>query len=139
VGSSKTYIEIHKKQFDMSVITLLERAQRINNAMPARMAQRPQVSETVIPEKEFITVKQGEVSAIAREKYNLILANINRNILLSDIPAYAQSLLPQGVLLVSGFYLEDLPAIQECSQAAGLRYISHIERNNWVSAKFQRI
>ena len=40
----------------MSVITLLEKAQRINNAMPARMAQRPQVSETVIPEKEFITV-----------------------------------------------------------------------------------
>ena len=88
---------------------------------------------------DFITVKQGEVSAIAGEKYNLILANINRNILLSDIPAYAQSLLPQGVLLVSGFYLEDLPAIQECSQAAGLHYISHIERNNWVSAKFQRI
>ena len=47
---------------------------------------------------DFITVKQGEVSAIAGEKYNLILANINRNILLSDIPAYAQSLLPQGVL-----------------------------------------
>lgn len=88
---------------------------------------------------DFITVKQGEVSVIAGEKYNLILANINRNILLSDIPAYAQSLLPQGVLLVSGFYLEDLTAIQECSQAAGLHYISHIERNNWVSAKFQRI
>ena len=49
----------------MSVITLLEKAQRINNAMPARMAQRPQVSETVIPEKEFITVKQ------AKEKFKI--------------------------------------------------------------------
>jgi ribosomal protein L11 methyltransferase (prmA) len=85
----------------------------------------------------FITIKEGEVSLIAGEQYNLILANINRNILLSDIPAYAQALLPEGLLLVSGFYIEDLPAIQECAEAVGLHYISHIERNRWVSAKFQ--
>ena len=85
----------------------------------------------------FITIKEGEVSLIAGEQYNLILANINRNILLSDIPAYAQALLPEGLLLVSGFYIEDLPAIQECAEAVDLHYISHIERNRWVSAKFQ--
>ena len=55
----------------MSVITLLEKAQRINNAMPARMAQRPQVSETVIPEKEFITVKQ------AKEKFKIPIFTIS--------------------------------------------------------------
>ena len=87
----------------------------------------------------FIIIKEGDVSLIAGEQYNLILANINRNILLSDIPAYAQALLPEGLLLVSGFYIEDLPAIQECAEAVGLRYISHIERNRWVSAKFQRL
>ena len=87
----------------------------------------------------FITIKEGDVSLIAGEQYNLILANINRNILLSDIPAYTQALLPQGLLLVSGFYEEDLPAIKEKSQEVGLTYISHIERNRWVSAKFQRL
>ena len=86
----------------------------------------------------FIIVKEGDASAIAGEKYNLILANINRNILLSDIPAYAQDLLPEGILLVSGFYLEDLPAIQERCREVGLTFVSYIERNNWVSAKFQR-
>ena len=85
----------------------------------------------------FIIIKEGDVSLIAGEQYNLILANINRNILLSDIPAYAQALLPEGLLLVSGFYIEDLPVIQECAEAVGLRYISYIERNRWVSAKFQ--
>ena len=87
----------------------------------------------------FITIKEGDVSLIAREQYNLILANINRNILLSDIPAYTQALLPQGLLLVSGFYEEDLPAIKEKCQEVGLTYLSHIERNRWVSAKFQRL
>ena len=87
----------------------------------------------------FITIKEGDVSLIAGEHYNLILANINRNILLSDIPAYAQTLLPKGLLLVSGFYEEDLAAIKEKCQEVGLTYISHIERNRWVSAKFQRL
>ena len=87
----------------------------------------------------FITIKEGDVSLIAGEQYNLILANINRNILLSDIPAYTQALLPQGLLLVSGFYVEDLPAIKEKCQQVGLTYLSHIERNRWVSAKFQRL
>ena len=87
----------------------------------------------------FITIKEGDVSLIAGEQYNLILANINRNILLSDIPAYTQALLPQGLLLVSGFYEEDLPAIKEKCQEEGLTYLSHIERNRWVSAKFQRL
>jgi ribosomal protein L11 methyltransferase (prmA) len=87
----------------------------------------------------FITIKEGDVSLIAGEQYNLILANINRNILLSDIPAYTQALLPQGLLLVSGFYEEDLPAIKEKCQEVGLTYLSHIERNRWVSAKFQRL
>ncbi len=87
----------------------------------------------------FITIKEGDVSLITGEQYNLILANINRNILLSDIPAYAQTLLPQGLLLVSGFYVEDLPAIKEKCQEVGLTYLSHIERNRWVSAKFQRL
>ena len=87
----------------------------------------------------FITIKEGDVSLITGEQYNLILANINRNILLSDIPAYTQALLPQGLLLVSGFYVEDLPAIKEKCQEVGLTYLSHIERNRWVSAKFQRL
>ena len=87
----------------------------------------------------FITIKEGDVSLIAGEQYNLILANINRNILLSDIPAYTQALLPQGLLLVSGFYEEDLPTIKEKCQEVGLTYLSHIERNRWVSAKFQRL
>ena len=87
----------------------------------------------------FITIKEGDVSLIAGEQYNLILANINRNILLSDIPAYTQALLPQGLLLVSGFYEEDLPAIKEKCQEVRLTYLSHIERNRWVSAKFQRL
>jgi len=45
---------------------------------------------------------------------------------------------PAGLLLVRGFYIEDLPVIKEKCQEVGLSFLSHIERNHWVSAKFQQ-
>ncbi len=86
----------------------------------------------------FIKVMEGNISTIIGEQFQLILANINRNILLSDIPAYAKALSPAGLFLVSGFYIEDLPVIKEKCQEVGLSFLSHIERNHWVSAKFQQ-
>ena len=65
-------------------------------------------------------------------KFDYIFANINRNILLNDNPAYCRALKPDGELLMSGFYKEDIPAIEvECKQN-GLAILSYKEQNNWV-------
>jgi ribosomal protein L11 methyltransferase len=85
-----------------------------------------------------VTVIQGEVDAIPVREYDLILANINRNVLLNDIPGYARRLAANGVLLVSGFYQEDLDLIREVAVKSGLHYLSHTSDNNWVGAKFVR-
>ncbi|MER2998118.1 50S ribosomal protein L11 methyltransferase [Pontibacter populi] len=85
-----------------------------------------------------IDVRLGGAETIeGDEPYDIILANINRNVLLEDMPAYVAVLKPQGYLLLSGFYTEDLPMLQERATELGLTYLSHRVKNNWVSAIFK--
>ncbi len=85
-----------------------------------------------------VMVIQGEVSSIPSPGYDLIIANINRNVLLNDIPAYAGFLNRKGTLLVSGFYEHDLDQIRQVADQAGLLYVGHKTANQWVGAKFVR-
>src|SRR5690606_39241473 len=62
---------------------------------------------------KHITVYEGDVSLIRDRKYDVIIANINRNILLEDIPHYSKSLNKDGVLLLSGFYKDDILSISK--------------------------
>lgn len=83
-----------------------------------------------------VIVIQGEAGAIPGPDYDLIIANINRNVLLRDIPVYAAYLKEHGVLLMSGFYEQDLDQITVASEQSGLQYVSHQSDNKWVGAKF---
>lgn len=85
-----------------------------------------------------IDVRLGGAETIQGDQpYDIILANINRNVLLDDMPAYVDVLKQQGFLLLSGFYTEDLPMLQERATELGLTYLSHRVKNNWVSAIFR--
>ncbi len=83
-----------------------------------------------------INVYEGDASLLKNKQYDLIIANINRNILLRDIPKYASCLSTKGVLLLSGFYKDDLSLINEACQKVQLRFENNIEKNNWVAAKY---
>jgi len=86
---------------------------------------------------EHISVILGGAEAIpTNAKYDLIIANINRNILLEDMPLYVAHLNKGGFILFSGFYTRDLSLIQEKATELGLRYLNHRTKNDWVSAKF---
>ena len=88
---------------------------------------------------KHIRVQLGDAGLLpSKVTYDTIIANINRNILLQDIPAYAKALCTPGVLFLSGFYKEDLQMITEACKAVGLNYVSHKERNNWVASKFSK-
>jgi len=87
-----------------------------------------------------IQVKLGDASLLSEnEKYNIIIANINRNILWNDLPVYVKSLCEKGLLFLSGFYMgEDLEMMtQKCSDL-GLQRVSVKEKNRWCAAKFIR-
>ena len=83
-----------------------------------------------------ITVYEGDATILKDKKYDLIIANINRNILLNDMQSYVDCLNPKGMILFSGFYKEDIPYINESCIEKGLIFVKKLERNNWVSLKY---
>ena len=85
---------------------------------------------------KHISVYEGEASLLKEKKYDVIIANINRNILLNDMQQYVDCLNKNGILFLSGFYTEDIPAISESCTSKGLTYVKQFERNNWVALKF---
>ena len=85
-----------------------------------------------------IQVQHGDADLLGETSFNVIFANINRNILLNDICRYAGCLLSQGELYMSGFYTEDMPIIQEECEKNGLIFDSFISKNNWVAVKFTK-
>ncbi|MBR2260621.1 MAG: 50S ribosomal protein L11 methyltransferase [Paludibacteraceae bacterium] len=85
---------------------------------------------------EQITLKKGGAELLGDEKFDIILANINRNILLNDIKKYVKVLNSNGLLILSGFYESDIDAIEkECNQY-GLEKLSYEKNNNWVAVRF---
>ncbi|MCF8715661.1 50S ribosomal protein L11 methyltransferase [Joostella atrarenae] len=83
-----------------------------------------------------INVLEGDASLLEGRSYDVIIANINRNILLADIPTYVNCLNEGGTLLLSGFYKDDIPQIQERCEEFSLKFIENHEKNHWVAVKF---
>lgn len=86
-----------------------------------------------------ISVFEGDSSLLINKKYDVIIANINRNILLMDMNIYANCLNEKGALLLSGFYHEDIPIIDAEVSKYNLKLETFIERNNWVALKYNKI
>ena len=80
----------------------------------------------------------GDASLLQMGKYDVLLANINRNILIQDIPTYSRSIRKGGLLFVSGFYTEDLPMIRGVAEAAGLEFTDSDSMDNWCRAGFRK-
>ncbi|TXI70789.1 50S ribosomal protein L11 methyltransferase [Flavobacterium sp. UBA6195] len=87
---------------------------------------------------KHISVYEGDASLLVGKKYDVIIANINRNILLNDMQQYVACLNENGILFLSGFYTEDIPVISESCTSKGLTYVKQFERNNWVALKFKK-
>ncbi|MDP5001254.1 MAG: 50S ribosomal protein L11 methyltransferase [Flavobacterium sp.] len=85
---------------------------------------------------KHISVYEGDAALLVGKKYDIIIANINRNILLNDMQQYVACLNENGILFLSGFYTEDIPVISESCTSKGLTYVKQFERNNWVALKF---
>lgn len=73
----------------------------------------------------------GDASAI-EGTFNTIVANIHKNILKADMPTYVQHLAPKGTLIISGFFIDDVPEMTDSAIASGLRVDKIIQKNEWV-------
>ena len=79
----------------------------------------------------------GSKETIPNQKFDIILANINRNILLDQLASYASVLTEKGMIFLSGFYENvDLGMLIEKAESSGLKFVTHQKSNDWVAAKF---
>lgn len=85
---------------------------------------------------QHISVYEGDASLLSGRSYDVIIANINRNILLQDMSTYEACLHKNGQLFLSGFYTEDVDAIKTCCESLGMKMVNQITRNNWASLEF---
>lgn len=87
-----------------------------------------------------IDVIEGDASVLAGHgPFDVVLANINRNILLEDIPAYAAVMSLGAMLCTSGYYVEDIPFIRRVAEEHGLFYVHSRERDGWAMAAFRKL
>jgi ribosomal protein L11 methyltransferase len=85
-----------------------------------------------------IRVIEGDVTALDGLKADILLANINRNIILSDLNTYAKATKPGGLLVTSGYYENDLPIIVEKARENGFELLNKRTRNEWCCATFAK-
>lgn len=87
---------------------------------------------------KHITVFQGTIEDCPADTYDIVLANINRNILLREIPIYVQFLKAGGTLMVSGFYEFDIADIVQKAQEVNLKLVAQKTLNQWAVLRFEK-
>ncbi len=85
-----------------------------------------------------IDVEKGSVHQIAREGFDVILANINKNVLLDEMSTYSKKLNPNGLIFLSGFYESDIEDVISCAEQSGLKHIAVETLNEWAVLKLQK-
>lgn len=86
-----------------------------------------------------IELRLGGAEALKTETFDVVLANINRNILLQDIRHYVERMWSGSLLFLSGFYESDIPVIEEETAKYGLRKLSYEMQNDWVAVQFEKV
>lgn len=87
---------------------------------------------------ENMVVKQGDAGLLGNEKFDIIFANIHKNVLINDMTAYFEVLQPGGLLVMSGFYNEDIYDIKSKAENLGLKDAGFKTKNNWVAYRFKK-
>ena len=86
-----------------------------------------------------ITLINGDASALAGvPACDVFIANINRNIITGDIDRYAKALKPGGTMLLSGFYVEDIPVVTAAAEKHGLRETGYTDEERWVCLRLAK-
>lgn len=88
---------------------------------------------------ENLDVLLGDASVLdgVKEEFDVVIANINRNILLNDMPAFRSHLKTGGRLILSGFYETDVPMLEQAAQSNGLTIIDVVTDGEWACAMFE--
>ena len=81
---------------------------------------------------------EGDARLLGERKFDLFIANINRNILSEDMPKYADSMNDGGTLLLSGFYNTDVEVLKQRGEECGLKFVNSTSKNNWALIQLEK-
>ncbi|WP_255490395.1 50S ribosomal protein L11 methyltransferase [Apibacter sp. B2966] len=81
----------------------------------------------------------GDADLLGNHSFDIILANINKNILLKDMSKYVENLRPNGYVLVSGIFEHDFDDIIAEATGNGLKFVQKLSKNNWISILLNKI
>ena len=88
---------------------------------------------------EHIKLQLGGIEVIPEtEQFDVMLVNINKNVLLDQMADYEKRLAPNGILVLSGFYQEDIADLRASAEPLGLTYSTESERNRWAMLVFEK-
>ncbi|MCL4138487.1 UNVERIFIED_CONTAM: hypothetical protein GTU68_011724 [Idotea baltica] len=85
-----------------------------------------------------IEVALGTIADEPAKTYDIVIANINRNILLDEISAYSTFMKPGATLMLSGFYEKDIAEIEACCEPNGLKKVKQISKKDWAAVVFNK-
>jgi ribosomal protein L11 methyltransferase len=96
------------------------------------------IENTKLNQIPNIEVRLGGADLLSNENFDFIFANIQRNVLLQDLPLYYYAMNNGGSIIMSGFYLSNLEVLKLKAESLGMTYVSHKEMNSWVAATFTK-
>lgn len=97
---------------------------------------RNSIENIALNNVDDIAVFQGDASSLeGKGPFDIVIANINRNILLNDMKQYVRCMHPGSELYMSGFYVDDIPVIQAEAERNGLQFLHQREKNRWAAVK----
>lgn len=136
--SGKTILDMGCGTGILSILASLKGAKHITAIDIDKWSYEGTLENAALNNIENITVKLGDASLLGDESFDLIFANIHKNVLLNDMPSYVENLNAEGTLIISGFYTEDIPDLKEKAESLGLKDTGFVEKNNWVAHSFVR-
>ncbi|MCQ2316054.1 MAG: 50S ribosomal protein L11 methyltransferase [Bacteroidales bacterium] len=116
-------------------------ARKLGSAMTVAIdndewAYRNALDNIKMNDENDIVVELGDANSLNDRQFDIIIANINRNILLRDMKEYVKCLKKNGKIFFSGFYESDLVLLKKEAERLGLSYLNHVKKNEWTAAVF---
>lgn len=135
---NKTVLDMGCGTAVLAILASMRGAKNITAIDIDKWAYENAIENVKLNSIENINIQLGGAELLGNEKFDIILANINRNILLEDIPHYVNVLNDGGTLIVSGFYEEDIPMISNKCIENKLSFKNYFEQDNWVAVVYNK-
>ncbi|WP_346857463.1 50S ribosomal protein L11 methyltransferase [uncultured Draconibacterium sp.] len=136
--SGKTILDMGCGTGILSILASMKGAKQITAIDIDNWSYEGTLENASLNNIQNITVKLGDAALLGDEKFDLIFANIHKNVLLNDMEAYYNVLNAGGTLIMSGFYTEDIPDIKNKAESLGMKDAGFVEKNNWTAHSFTK-